>query len=650
MKQRLSRCLWYHLLTFRELVRQRKLLVVHVLIIAGICLPLFILSGLKRGHVQELRRQLVSSPTGRQVTFWSATHGPILTGPLIESLQTTLPDVDLVIPEVRAVVGVAAGSDSRNTLESLTLHSTDPADPVLAQHGVGIHNADQAEVVLSRHAATALDVGEGDDILLSLHRRGDQTRSVRFRVAGVFPGNGNADVGFAGVLVMSRIQQYLQGYAVPDWKLPAKRDLTAPDEYTEYLILCRKTDDLSQSDRAILGERYEIERVEDPQRKSLYGMLSAERAGELLIYRLRPLSSSSEPPLVSERPSEIDRRTTSDEIVIAWNTPRILRINGEPLRVIGLSVSQRKWLAQFLAAPEMLFTFGDAERQIWRSHPTDSDGPVTLETPAGLQVPLSAVDPPGNASGPGVEAGTESGSARQSASSDISVACVPAPLLAHLCGCQSGRVIYDPVQQLFSPVPQPPRYDKARLYATTIDHVPGVVQQLAARKFAHYSESTRIEEIREQDASLDLLVQIVARVVSFFGILTVATVLLDSTARRRKDIGILRIMGVSGKAVLYMVMLRALVTGIAAALVAWGLAEAACLFLRWQPAAGDGATGALMALQASKPQALASIELSEDWTIGMTAIACSLMGSLVPGLLASRLDPIEALVSGKESQ
>ena len=109
-------------------------------------------------------------------------------------------------------------------------------------------------------------------------------------------------------------------------------------------------------------------------------------------------------------------------------------------------------------------------------------------------------------------------------------------------------------------------------------------------------------------------------------------------------------MGVSGTAVLYMVLLRAFVTGIAAACVSWGLAKSVCLLLRWEPsssASSDGLTSLIVAL---KPHAVAFIDLAEDWPIALTAVVCSLAGSLIPAVIAARLDPIEALVTGKESQ
>ena len=59
------------------------------------------------------------------------------------------------------------------------------------------------------------------------------------------------------------------------------------------------------------------------------------------------------------------------------------------------------------------------------------------------------------------------------------------------------------------------------------------------------SAKSRIDEIHEQTASLTLLVNIVAVCVLVFGVVTVISVLLDSTNRKRSTLGIMRVMGVS---------------------------------------------------------------------------------------------------------
>ena len=48
---------YYTSLAIRDLLRMWSSTQHHVVIVAGICLPILLLLGLKRGHVEELRRE-----------------------------------------------------------------------------------------------------------------------------------------------------------------------------------------------------------------------------------------------------------------------------------------------------------------------------------------------------------------------------------------------------------------------------------------------------------------------------------------------------------------------------------------------------------------------------------------------------------------
>ena len=145
-------------------------------------------------------------------------------------------------------------------------------------------------------------------------------------------------------------------------------------------------------------------------------------------------------------------------------------------------------------------------------------------------------------------------------------------------------------------------------------------------------------------------------IVFVFGLGTVATVLWDSTNRKRKDIGILRIMGVSGPAVLYMVLMRAALIGIFATLLTYGVDWGACEFLAFKEISSDGAVWLNQMLsevlswkESLNLTANAFVDFREDWIIACVALGCSLVGSIAPGVLASRRDPFDAVVQSKDS-
>ncbi|KKL12433.1 hypothetical protein LCGC14_2535800, partial [marine sediment metagenome] len=183
-------------------------------------------------------------------------------------------------------------------------------------------------------------------------------------------------------------------------------------------------------------------------------------------------------------------------------------------------------------------------------------------------------------------------------------------------------------------------FDKARLYANTIDDVPSIVEQLHGRGFAVMSEATRITEIHKQDYSLQLLVLIVGVGVFLFGTVTVVSVLLDSTERKRGTLGILRVMGVSRFGVFYMVFLRAAIIAILAAAVTIGVGYAAVWFLGWQPPVSSH-------WNTWKPTISVVIHPEDLLIVVAGSLACCGLGALLPARRASRMDPFDAIVEGR---
>jgi len=191
------------------------------------------------------------------------------------------------------------------------------------------------------------------------------------------------------------------------------------------------------------------------------------------------------------------------------------------------------------------------------------------------------------------------------------------------------NIQFDAAQQIFIETTPELSYGRARVYTNTIDDVPLVVGSLSELGYAVLSEKDRIDEIHATNDSLQLLVVIVGIGVIGFGILTVFSVLSDSTDRKRGTIGVLRVMGVSRFGVFYVVVLRASMIGVAAGLfsILSGIILAALL----------------------KSRISIVFEYSHLSTVIVGALFCSAAGALLPAFKASRLDPFDAIQEGKFS-
>ena len=165
----------YHVLTLRDVLRLWPSVQHHVIIVAGICLPILLLLGLKNGHVAELREDLLKSPTGRQVVFWSGQHGELMTPQAARSYEQEIPGVEIVIPEVQRLVSLSSkhDQDEIRRVDHVTLYSTRPGDPILAQYGGDVLQEAGDEIVLMSSVAEALNVQPGDEVEVTIERERD---------------------------------------------------------------------------------------------------------------------------------------------------------------------------------------------------------------------------------------------------------------------------------------------------------------------------------------------------------------------------------------------------------------------------------------------------------------------------------------------
>ncbi|NDC36837.1 MAG: FtsX-like permease family protein [Proteobacteria bacterium] len=629
-----------------------------VIIIAGICLPILLLLGLKNGHVADLREDLVTSPTGRQIVFWSAMQGEFLTEPVIDDIQSVIPKVALIIPESQKLVFARRKTDEESSAPPLplTLYSTLPGDPILKQFDadIGVTVQNPPPLVLSGPTARTLNLRKGDTTSVSIKRRmgnEEQEHTLAFSVIGTVASGNESDglVGFAHLDVMASLEKYAAGEAVPDFSVPAMESLRAVDQYTEMLLICFRGPgtDLTEKDHAFLAERGLIaEETNSDDITSLYGVLKPEAAKELRFYFLR-FSGEHESPhsVIRDNPELLARNTEAqDDLVLRWCAPRTVKVNGQDYRLVGLTLPNKRqnggWIQNFLHAGAPWFTYKES-----------TETPLLVRGSAAVREVLgggevsfgndvrAVLEPCAPLPSDDKQSGAPSLEDEEVAVGDATTAFVPTSLLAFLNQAARKQVTLDSEGRKFVPASQPVSFTKARMYTDTIDDVPLAADMLAKRKYAVLSEVGRIAEIQEQDTSLKVLVAVVALGVFLFGIITVFSVLVDSTDRKKGMIGILRVMGISSGGVFLILLARAVIIGVMAAGLCCGIG----VFL----AAALGKTILGAEYLSWLPQVRVVLGLNEYLLVTLGAILCAGLGVLMPALKASRLDPFDAIMEGQ---
>ena len=647
----IKRLFFYLQLGWFDMVRLWPATRQHILIVTGICLPILLLLGLKRGHVAELQKELVKSPTGRQVVFWSAQRGELLSPSTLEQLCSELPNVELAIPDTQRVVQLQG--KGKIAVEGVTLYSTLPGDPLLEQLGGRLETGDELGVILEKSLGEQLGVQSGDGLNARVYRERNgvkETAEIEFKVAGlVETGGEKSNIGFVNARVLDRFEKYIRGYKVEEYGWPALK-APARDGYSGYLLCCEASANLSPADKKQLGERgFTVEEATGEYLKLFAPWLKPEAFERLRFYTLFNQDGWKKgKDRYHFSPSEISTYTEADDVCIPWNLPR--KIN-EQITAIGLTLPKRTWLRTYLKNPALVFHY---ENLTFSYRASNYAGP-------NLQIPLDgAKTVEASWSQPDLEDFASVGSfinqleylqfppnpvkamigAVAPILPKLSQIVVPVDFLAYLHGYEEKWVDYDATNKLFVSVAEDPVYDKVRIYADSIDEVPQAVEALKARGFAVQSESARISEIHEQDNNLKLLVVIVALGVFLFGVVTVVSVLQDSTDRKRGTIGILRVMGVSRFGVFLTVFFRATAIGLLAAALGVSVGFGMEWFLGWKPP---------YAWEWLKWKPIMRVDL--HWLdISLVAggtVLCCLAGSVLPAWRASRLDPFDAIIEGR---
>ena len=626
-----GRSRFYLSLARHDLLRLWRTTQQHVIIVAGICLPVLMLMGLKRGHVETLRRDLVTSVTGRQITFWSARKGELMDRPAVERLEEELPAVDLIVPESERVVRLRAMNRvEASEIEAATIYATRPGDPLLTQFGIKPPVPGSMGIVVSEGVAKQLTVACGETIEVVLTRgRGDQEEAgtAACEIVGILrTDEHNAAIAYVDLDLLDKFDAYIRGLRVPSlgW---ASAKSSAPDVYASYLIFCESASDLTDSDRQYLMDRglRLIDRSESPP-APLDLLLTDQARGKLRLYEAHTEKSTRDPgSRLHLAPSELSQSTEADDVVLPWNVPAEAKIAAARWLMIGLSLPSRTWLREYFRDPDLPFNY-DADA--WQGRTLNEVATSRIDWPLGPEasIPLE------------VRSGTPTAK-EGSDSKEINVVVVPANLLAWIGAHAAELVDYDAEIRMFVAKSQPAIYDRARLYALTIDDVPDVVRALADRHFAILSETGRITEIHRQDKSLQLLVWVVGSGVFLFGIVTVVSVLMDSTDRKRGTIGVLRVMGMSRTGVVVSILARAMAIGATAALLSVACGSGLGAGLAWEPQVNSWWHW--------KPTLTVQFDTWDLLTVMAGAMLCCGMGAIPPAWKASRLDPFDAIIEGR---
>lgn len=598
-----------------------------VIALAAVIAPLLVLLGLKHGTIETLRDRLVEDPVFREIRPAQTREYP----PEWFDTLRTRGEVAFLTPTIlplSSVLGVEPAGGGR--AELLDLVPTAAGDPLLLENG-GAIPAD-GEVVLSAEAARRAGVKAGDAVRAKVTRSRagrNEVAEAQLRVAAVLDARaGTLPRVYAPLSFVLDVEAYKEGYGAParGWAGDA------PEPYLSFdgavLLLDEPLPPIARSGLIIntgFGRIVELEP----------GLVS-ERLGftppaGLVVYDL--ITPGATVTLSSLRAIEQKLRG-QQRMLLPYVRDLVLRTGeGEPLQLIGLSIDAEQ--AARLGLPALP----------WGGFAPTATAPERLRS---VLLPNGGV--PGGVGG-GVAGGVDGGLAGLSATAPsvaaegvaalafaltpaghtaLAHAVVPVELLGVLRTARQRAVLIEAGSGRFEMARG--GFRGFRLYARSIDDVPALYHALAAEGIETMAEVEAIERIQVLDTGLSRLFWLIALLSVSGGTAVLVASLYAAVERRRRDLGVLRLLGLARGHVFFFPVAQGLmiaVLGLAASFAGYGLLA--------------GVINRSFASELAPGEAFCALPWAYPPLASAITLVLAALASLVAAWRATRVDPADAI-------
>ncbi|MFO7877744.1 MAG: FtsX-like permease family protein [Desulfovermiculus sp.] len=593
-------------LAVSNLVHEWILSLCLVIAVAAVVAPLVVLLGLKYGTIETLRDRLVKDPVYREVRP-AQIHD--FEAKWLEEVGSW-PEVQFLVPSVLPLSSIVhAKRPGTNRLEMLDLFSTAAGDPLLLENGV--IPPQPGECVLTAEAARILALQAGDFLQAKVtrNRAGQrETAGSRLLISGVLPLRAGALPRiYCRLDFVLDVEAYKQGYAVPKRGWAGDR----PEPFLSFdgavLFISQELDPIARSGLIINTGLARIKRLDPGEVQETVGITGPKTWSAYQV-----ISPGTVVTLSSLQ--ALGRKLRGREHILLPYV-KDLTLNqdtGRKLRPIGLSLSDTE--ASLLGLPSLpwgSFTgqAGPGSRLLQALVPDAplDDRRVTFQGNLEMEFDLAA-----------------------EGQSGLERIIVPAELLGVLRTGLHRDVVFDARSREFALVQG--GFRGFRLYTKSIDAVPGVAQRLQDQGIEVIAQVESIQRIQVLDAGLGRLYGLLAGL----GICGGAAVLLSSlyaaVERLRRDLGILRLVGLGRRHVFFLPLIQGQL--IAAAGLALGFAASFSL------ARIINHTFASELVPGEK-----FCTLPPGYVIGIVilTLVLALVSSLAAAWRATRIDPAEVL-------
>ncbi len=603
-------------LALADLLHERLMSLCLILALAAVMTPLLLLFGLKYGTIETLRQRLVHDPAKREIGLRSTSpHSRQWLAKLAQRAE-----VGFLIPMTRQIANdVRVTTPDSPGVSRLALLPTAPGDPLIEDNGVKAPI--KGEAVISSLAADDLGVSIGGTVVVQVEatRSSETTRvQVSLRVTGILPKRAsNLRALYSPLPLLEAVESFKDGFAVQEYGWPGGNAVVAPaydgivilsslelEKEMEFRLLANTG--LGAIERLAHGEL--IERIGWSVPKGIWVYLLENKAstiGEDTISavreRLRGLSAEATPwvrPLrVSIRKNGGDKpfsvllaaHPLSEGMSVKWKVAPSTSVNegqspelGSPLLLVpsGLSALGESATLQLLDGASVGIPF-DVRLS-----------PIKLAESAPALAPL-----------------TFAGLLRRAQERSVRLA-------------PDGQVV----------ILERTGYPAFRLYATTIDEVDSLRKYLEGEGLTVSTEGQRISEVIELDRHLTRVFSLVALVGIGGGFAALVASLCGSVERKRRELGIMRLMGLPRARLMRFPLSQGLI------LTFIGFFTSLTMFFIISAIVDN-----IFQERLAPGESFCRLPLIGASFAAASALGCATTASLVAGIRAMRADPAEVL-------
>jgi putative ABC transport system permease protein len=492
-----------------------------VLAIAAVLAPLLILLGLKHGTVQTMRDRLVEDPVNREIrparTLQLSTHW-------FEEFKQR-PDVEFLIPTIlrgSSIVRLSKPGERKRLV--IDLVPTAPNDPLILENEGIVPN--EGECALSYSAAEELSVKVGDTLSAGVTRTRKKRRElVRTDLKIVAILNPRADAlsrVYTPFQFVNDVEAYREGRAVPTRNWTGGKALPPLSYDGLWVLIPRPLSSIEETTLTIGTGFADINALNAEEFRQHLGFPLSDG------YSAYQLLAKGSPILISSIKSVKNKLRGKSAILLPFAQGiEITNVNGEKLKVVGLSLSESQTVT--LGLPKLPWGKFNATADFTKQGQILF--PENLVEQQSLMLSSKILE--GDIQFPVTQLGTSFGD----------YAIVPAELIGTLRTGQSSKIVFDKSQKTF--LLAKAGYRGFRLYARSIDDIPTLYRQFLDQNIDVITQVHEIEKVKVLDRGLTRIFWLVALVGIAGGMAALIASLYASVERKKRDISVLRLMGLS---------------------------------------------------------------------------------------------------------